>query len=222
MWDDPKIERRRRRPGRRPQEEGNAEDTRNEIIAKSLFLFNSRGYQAVSIDDIATAAGITKPTFYYHFPSKAEVFMESILWLISQVRESIEHIANQTDLSVYERLQRMIQGRRERLTREPVIIINESRMEEAKMHLTGEQNRRIHKEVQSFHQPLSRMMVEGIASGELCPDADADILAVLLRQMLQPTTYHSLSEKDPVLVDASILDLFYRGAAQQSRAQGSS
>jgi AcrR family transcriptional regulator len=222
MWNEPKIERRRRRPGRRPQEEGNAEDTRKEILAKSLSLFNTRGYTAVSIDDIAAAAGITKPTFYYHFPSKAEVFIESILWLLTEVRGFIERLAGQTDLTVYERLRGMIQGRRERLTREPIIVFNESRMEEAKMHLTGEQSGRIHKAVQGFHQPLSRMMAEGIASGELRPDADPNILAVLLRQMLQPTTYHSLSDKDPVEVDAAVLELFYRGAMRRNTEEISS
>ncbi len=222
MRNQPEGERRRRRPGRRPQEEGNAEDTRKEILARSLSLFNARGYSAVSIDDIASAAGITKPTFYYHFPSKAEVFIESILWLLTDVRGFIEYRAAQTDLTVYERLQGLIYGRRERMTREPIIIFNESHMEEAKMHLTGEQSARIYKAIEGFHQPLRRMMQEGISSGELRADADADILAVLLRQMLQPTTFHSLSDKDASTVDTAILELFYHGARRQSGENGSS
>lgn len=37
-------------------------------------LFRGRGYEAVSIDDIAAAAGCTKGAFYHHFPSKQVIF----------------------------------------------------------------------------------------------------------------------------------------------------
>ena len=43
------------------------------FLAKALDLFGSKGYAATTIDDIATAAGSTRTTFYLHFSSKAEV-----------------------------------------------------------------------------------------------------------------------------------------------------
>ncbi len=43
------------------------------FLAKALELFGTKGYLATTIDDIATAAGSTRTTFYLHFSSKAEV-----------------------------------------------------------------------------------------------------------------------------------------------------
>ncbi|MGW0040600.1 TetR/AcrR family transcriptional regulator [Rhodococcus sp. NPDC003348] len=43
------------------------------FLAKGLELFDTKGYAATTIDDIATAAGSTRTTFYLHFSSKADV-----------------------------------------------------------------------------------------------------------------------------------------------------
>jgi AcrR family transcriptional regulator len=43
------------------------------FLTKALELFSTKGYTATTIDDIATAAGSTRTTFYLHFSSKAEV-----------------------------------------------------------------------------------------------------------------------------------------------------
>lgn len=48
------------------------------LLAKGLELFGSKGYAATTIDDIAAAAGATRPTFYAHFGSKAALMMELI------------------------------------------------------------------------------------------------------------------------------------------------
>jgi len=46
------------------------DDTRNRILATALGSFASRGYNAVGVQDICSASGITKPTMYHHFGSK--------------------------------------------------------------------------------------------------------------------------------------------------------
>lgn len=48
--------------------------TTNAIMEAARELFRDRGYEAVSIDDIAMAAGCTKGAFYHHFPSKQMIF----------------------------------------------------------------------------------------------------------------------------------------------------
>ncbi len=37
------------------------------FLAKALELFGTKGYAATTIDDLATAAGSTRTTFYLHF-----------------------------------------------------------------------------------------------------------------------------------------------------------
>ena len=45
--------------------------TRSRIQAVALELFQARGYDATSLQQIAAALDVTKPALYYHFPSKA-------------------------------------------------------------------------------------------------------------------------------------------------------
>lgn len=47
--------------------------TRARIYAAAYALFYRRGFQRTSLDDIATKAGVTKRTLYYHVRSKDEL-----------------------------------------------------------------------------------------------------------------------------------------------------
>ena len=49
-------------------------DTKERILLTSLQLFARRGYEAVSVSDIAGALGITKGALYRHFESKRAIF----------------------------------------------------------------------------------------------------------------------------------------------------
>jgi AcrR family transcriptional regulator len=45
-------------------------DNRNNILSCALRLFASKGYDAVGVQEVVEAAGITKPTLYHYFGSK--------------------------------------------------------------------------------------------------------------------------------------------------------
>lgn len=53
-----------------------AAERRQQLIETALDLFAARGLHGVSMDDIAEAAGVTKPVLYQHFASKRALFME--------------------------------------------------------------------------------------------------------------------------------------------------
>jgi AcrR family transcriptional regulator len=61
------------------------EQTRKQILATSLELFMAQGYEATTVDGIAEAAGVTKPTVYYHFESKEDLFHALFLSMWDQV-----------------------------------------------------------------------------------------------------------------------------------------
>jgi len=44
------------------------------ILNNALELFSAKGYEGVSVNELAEASGITKPTLYYYFGSKEGVF----------------------------------------------------------------------------------------------------------------------------------------------------
>jgi AcrR family transcriptional regulator len=70
-----------------------AEQRRQQLYAVALELFAQRGYRATTMDDIAEAAGVTKPLLYQHFSSKRALYLEladSIARdLLSAVREAV-------------------------------------------------------------------------------------------------------------------------------------
>jgi AcrR family transcriptional regulator len=49
------------------------ERTRREIVRQAMDLFQAKGYNATSLQDIATAAGCSKATVLYHFNGKPAV-----------------------------------------------------------------------------------------------------------------------------------------------------
>ena len=50
------------------------EDTKQLILEQALALFSARGYDAVTVGDIARAVGITAPSLYNHFSGKQAIF----------------------------------------------------------------------------------------------------------------------------------------------------
>lgn len=63
--------------------------TRRLLLDAGLELFNSKGYAATTVDDIATAAGTTRVTFYAYFPSRSELMRALI---DEQLNERLQRI----------------------------------------------------------------------------------------------------------------------------------
>ncbi len=66
------------------------EMTRRLLLSTALELFESKGYAATTVDDIAAAAGTTRVTFYAYFPSRSDLMKE----LIAQLNELLERISS--------------------------------------------------------------------------------------------------------------------------------
>lgn len=49
-------------------------DTKQRILLEALRLFSKRGYDAVSVEQIASAVGIKAPSLYKHYKSKKDIF----------------------------------------------------------------------------------------------------------------------------------------------------
>lgn len=55
-----------------------AEQRRTQLLEVAIELFAEHGFHATSMEDIADAAGVTKPVLYQHFPSKRALYRELI------------------------------------------------------------------------------------------------------------------------------------------------
>jgi AcrR family transcriptional regulator len=49
---------------------------RDAVLATAARLFNRSGFHATSLDDVAKALGVTKPTIYHYFSNKDEILFE--------------------------------------------------------------------------------------------------------------------------------------------------
>ncbi len=84
-------------------------NTRNEIIASAIQVFQERGYEKTTIADIVTAARIGRSTFYKNFKNKKDLFIEGIKSIIfSEVQKGSpderEEIRDEKDiLTVFDR-----------------------------------------------------------------------------------------------------------------------
>ncbi|NBT20981.1 MAG: TetR/AcrR family transcriptional regulator, partial [Actinobacteria bacterium] len=55
-----------------------AAQRRTQILDVALRTFAARGFHDASMNDIALAAGVTKPVLYQHFASKRELYLSLI------------------------------------------------------------------------------------------------------------------------------------------------
>ena len=55
-----------------------ADQRREQLFDVALRLFAGRGFAATTMDDIASAAGVTKPLLYQHFTSKRALYLELV------------------------------------------------------------------------------------------------------------------------------------------------
>ena len=77
----------------RPPKRLTAGERRRQLFAVALALFAERGYRATTMDDVAEAAGVTKPLVYQHFSSKRALYLELV---DSVARELLAAVARAT------------------------------------------------------------------------------------------------------------------------------
>jgi len=67
-----------------------APERRRQLLDVALTVFAARGYHATSMNDVAEAAGVTKPVLYQHFRSKRALYLELLEDVGGRLREAID------------------------------------------------------------------------------------------------------------------------------------
>lgn len=194
--------------------------TADKILATAAHLFMQRGYSAVSINDIVRAAEITKPTLYYHFADKSDVFV--------QMGISLLH-------TLYERMQAALAGRsdcRERLLAIADVLIYERdgdmkmMRHEMHQHLSADQQARVGAAFQEYlFGPLCTEMQRHRSAGLLGGESAEELASLFLGQMEAfhrpapdldqlPPSYDNAPFMRPIPVER-VVDMFLYGVASQ-------
>ncbi len=66
-------------------------ETREKIIEAARKLFSEKGYDGISMEDIAQASGVRKSLIYYYFPSKEILFEEIWIGVIDELENELFH-----------------------------------------------------------------------------------------------------------------------------------
>lgn len=72
---------------------GNRELKREALIRAAARAFNERGFHNTSLDDIAAALEVTKPTIYYYVRNKEELLFQCFLTGLEGIRSAFREVA---------------------------------------------------------------------------------------------------------------------------------
>ncbi|MDD1009676.1 TetR/AcrR family transcriptional regulator [Pseudomonas shahriarae] len=80
---------------------------RDELLQRCANTFKRLGYHGTTMDALSTACGLTKASFYHHYPSKESLLVDVLAWTHERLQQSLFSIAFDEALPVPERFIRM-------------------------------------------------------------------------------------------------------------------
>lgn len=86
--------------------------SRDELMQRCANTFKRLGYHGTTMDALSTACGLTKASFYHHYPNKESLLKDVLEWTHTGLNAAMFSIAFDENLTPQERLTRM--GRKAR------------------------------------------------------------------------------------------------------------
>jgi AcrR family transcriptional regulator len=173
---------------------------REAVVRAAAKEFNARGYHNTSLDDIASALGVTKPTVYYYVANKEQLLFECFREGLHRIRE-IVIATERSDRPARERLDTVVRGYAEAVASEYGWC-----MVRAHEHdLGNELGRQINALKSEIDQGIRRLLREGVADGSIGP-CDPKIAAFAMAGALNWIA-HWYRENQP-LTAAEVGDAF--------------
>lgn len=170
-------------------------ETAQNILAEAQRLFAERGFDGVSVNDVAIAAGVSKANIFHHFGSKQALYMAVLNDCLSDFGELIDHL--QPERAPFEqRLQHFLQAYGSHLRQHPQsaqLVLRELLQDRSEFtEQLAEQSTDGH-----FKQ-LHALLREGQQSGEIREGVDVAALAVMMvGAVVFPFQVRSLLQRQP-------------------------
>lgn len=82
-------------------------ETHEQLLKVGWDVVMEKGFHHASINDITSAAGVPKGSFYYYFKSKEDFGLALIQYYSCDYLENLERVRDMSDLSGYEKLLRL-------------------------------------------------------------------------------------------------------------------
>jgi AcrR family transcriptional regulator len=147
---------------------------RETVLRAAVQMFNSQGFHATSLDDVAASLGISKPTIYHYLGNKDQVLLECVTIGLRQLLEAAERARSGTG--------RGIDRLRDFLRRYAEINMDDFGRcvirtgEEA---LSPESRRKFRSLKKEINDAMRALIEEGVADGSIAP-VDPKLLSFVL------------------------------------------
>lgn len=182
--------------------------THDAIVDSALALFVEHGYDAVRIEDVARAAGVTRATFYNHFADREAVLGALLQRLLGEGEDGDEPSGDRPPL---ERIRELVKGAVRRMLAQEELArlvygldVRHERLLQPEASSTPVLFRRIH-----------RLLDEAAARGEIRGDVPVELQCAHVHGALE-TAMRAWAEgrvKDPVQRADVLVDLALNGVA---------
>lgn len=158
---------------------------RSRILDEAERLFRTRGYNAVTMRDIAREVGIRQASLYYHFPSKEQLFVAVTEQMFERHRtglhQGIHHAGGDLQLQLHAVAKWF-------LSQPPVHFLS---MFHTDMPSLGEENLKKLSVCaqQSVFEPIRQIFAEAQERGEIRDDARPKLLAGFFLSCIESVPY---------------------------------
>ncbi|HEX5942500.1 MAG TPA: TetR/AcrR family transcriptional regulator [Anaerolineales bacterium] len=161
--------------------------TREDILEAAAQVFRRKGFHGASMQDIAKAVNLQKPSLYHHVSSKQEILLALLDRALELLLERISAISSQ-DIPADKKLQEMIRAYLQILAENTdlsAVLLFEHRSLERKQHARHVPNR------DRFEALWRSVLEEGVAAGLfVCDDTALTTRAILGILNWTITWYH--------------------------------
>lgn len=155
----------------------------DKILGAAIELFRQYGFKAITMDDVARRAGISKKTLYQHFANKNEVVNETVTWYKCKISEQCCAIMQDAENAIEAMVR--IMGMFDNINRQ----MNPLAMFEMERYFPEAYKQFKDKLVEGDVQNIKSNMELGIEQGLYRADIDPDFMA-RYRMELSLMMYH--------------------------------
>jgi AcrR family transcriptional regulator len=165
------------------------------VLAASVAVFNERGFDGTSMEDLSARLGIGKSSIYHHVESKEELLRRALDEALLGLEEAAEEV-RALDGPAVERLEML-------LRRSVTVLVD--RLPYVTLLLRVRGNSEVERAALSRRRAIDRLVADlvgqAVGDGDLRPDIDPAIIARLLfgtvnslTEWLKPGTRHEATD----------------------------
>lgn len=189
------------------------EKKRSAVILTAARCFRERGYHNTSIDDVARALNVTKPTIYHYVQNKEQLLFECFHTGLRQIMEAFESIEG-SKATALERLSLVITRYVEAITSD----FGWCMVQAENQDLSAAMSKKVRALKSEIDQGLRRLIVEGAADGSI-RKCDPKIASFALAGAMNWIAYWYRSDKPLTASEIAqqFLELFQLGLEPRSK-----